>query len=568
MPTVDEVTDMQTDVFPAGRHREKKPAGAEKAVPAPGGEISKLPRKRFFRSRAHSNPLSDSMMNDVPGDYTEMDWPPHYPAFLGDKAPVPEDGQAPKVRFADVGCGFGGLLIRLSPLYPNDLMVGLELRDKVSSYVKERVAALRRENPGEYGNISCLRANAMKYLPHYFEKGQLTKMFFLFPDPHFKHANHRRRIINTTLISEYAYLMAPSGMLYTITDVKDLGDWMRAKLLAHPMFELISDEDLESDPAAGVLINATEEGQKVARNKGNTWRAVFRRLPEPRCSVRCQATGGEEDERAQSGVSSSQDVCVPAAGALAAVLYLAGGDSAIATDTDMAMAVYNNETSSEFLKNAAGVGYVLLVGLFLYRVLRRRAKRAKEEKISGQITQEEWDNSWFAQMRAKFAPPAGSESSTPVRDATAFDALLGAAQAAALGFGMFIFSSKMTVLIGSSPLPDGYQARNISITVRTLIEGLSWLATFVFCLNAVGLSALSVQMLMFPEKLMEDEVRAATERARRAAPPQLPKVGITASPEEMRAAFMAAEKMGKAEATAKLTAASGASNIEEVTPRY
>ncbi len=41
------------------------------------------------------------------------------------------EADAPMVRFADVGCGFGGLLIRLSPLYPDKLMVGFELRDKV-----------------------------------------------------------------------------------------------------------------------------------------------------------------------------------------------------------------------------------------------------------------------------------------------------------------------------------------------------------------------------------------------------------------------------------------------------
>lgn len=42
-------------------------------------------------------------------------------------------GQADlQVRFADVGCGFGGLLVRLSPMYPGKLMVGMEIRDKVS----------------------------------------------------------------------------------------------------------------------------------------------------------------------------------------------------------------------------------------------------------------------------------------------------------------------------------------------------------------------------------------------------------------------------------------------------
>ena len=57
---------------------------------------------------------------------------------------------------------------------------------QVSEYVKERIAALRREQPGSYGNIACGRTNAMKYLPNYFRRGQLEKMFFLFPDPHFK----------------------------------------------------------------------------------------------------------------------------------------------------------------------------------------------------------------------------------------------------------------------------------------------------------------------------------------------------------------------------------------------
>ena len=35
------------------------------------------------------------------------------------------------VRFADVGCGFGGLLVKLAPLFPDTLILGLELRDKV-----------------------------------------------------------------------------------------------------------------------------------------------------------------------------------------------------------------------------------------------------------------------------------------------------------------------------------------------------------------------------------------------------------------------------------------------------
>jgi tRNA (guanine-N7-)-methyltransferase len=40
--------------------------------------------------------------------------------------------------------------------------------------------------PAQYDNCACIRTNSMRYMPNYFTKGQLTKLFFLFPDPHFK----------------------------------------------------------------------------------------------------------------------------------------------------------------------------------------------------------------------------------------------------------------------------------------------------------------------------------------------------------------------------------------------
>lgn len=87
-------------------------------------------------------------------------------------------------------------------------------------------------------------------------------------DPHFKKQNFRRRVIQTELLAEYAYVLGIGGMLYTITDVPELGEWMKAKLDAHPLFERLSDEELEDDPPAKLLASATEEGQKVARNGG------------------------------------------------------------------------------------------------------------------------------------------------------------------------------------------------------------------------------------------------------------------------------------------------------------
>jgi hypothetical protein len=222
---------------------------------------------------------------------------------------------------------------------------------------------------------------------------------------------------------------------------------------------------------------------------------------------------------------------------LAPILLIASSASAAEVVT------YNNAAQEETLKNAAGIGYVLLVAWFLYRVLRRRAKRAKEEKLAGQ------DNgpSFFDSIREKIMP-SGSTKIDEVKEATPFDALIGAAQAGGIGFGLFIFSSKMTAIIGQQSLPDAYTARNITVTVRTILQGLTWLATFIFCTNAVGLFGLFVQMSLFPDSLREDEEdRAARKAARDAQGPQLPKVAITANPSDVRRAFDQAERMGKDE---------------------
>ncbi|KAI5064832.1 hypothetical protein GOP47_0019527 [Adiantum capillus-veneris] len=302
---------------------------------APGEKKSQQPRKRFYRARAHSNPLSDSHF-PVPISPAHIDWSLHFPAFF--KSPLEAESEKidlmhkestsdlevndkefsrdccseecvskdpslnheadfmenvsvknpsevanvqrgqPKVSFADIGCGFGGLLVKLSPMFPDTLMVGMELRDKVSEYVKDRIMALRKENPGQYQNISIIRTNAMKYLQNYFQKGQLQKMFFLFPDPHFKERNHRRRVISVALLAEYAHVMAVGGILYTITDVQDLGEWMKACLDAHPLFEEVSSQEQELDPVVTLLKRATEEGQKVERNSGDTFQSVYRRV--------------------------------------------------------------------------------------------------------------------------------------------------------------------------------------------------------------------------------------------------------------------------------------------------
>ena len=236
--------------------------GSEPAVSA------KLPQKRYYRQRAHSNPLADHAL-DIPTHPRDMDWSKHYPSFFSSgmdtvnqaSAQPPTDSDCgPRVEILDVGCGYGGMLVELSTMYPNVLMLGMEIRIKVADYVSDRIIALREQHPasssggpGMYQNISVVRTNAMKYLPNYFVKGQLSKMMFLYPDPHFKKHKHKWRIINATLLSEYAYVMKVGGIVYTITDVVDMHTWMVSHLESHPLFERLTDDEVSADPVVEKL---------------------------------------------------------------------------------------------------------------------------------------------------------------------------------------------------------------------------------------------------------------------------------------------------------------------------
>ena len=164
-----------------------------------------MPRKRFYRQRAHVNPLStkdyfhptrpETFVNFIKSfeDYGNknvnfrMNWSEQFgTSFKG------------VVRNADIGCGYGGLLFKLSKAFPNEGSIGMEIRNKVSSflfvfytlyanlqvstYVQDKISALRNNEPAYWENICCVKTNAMRFFSHFFAKSQLQRLFFLYPE--------------------------------------------------------------------------------------------------------------------------------------------------------------------------------------------------------------------------------------------------------------------------------------------------------------------------------------------------------------------------------------------------
>lgn len=250
------------------------PAATQSGQPldtlAQEGRVRWVTSKRDFRARAHSNPLNDGLFN-----------PPADASMLNMKA-LYVNPPVPYVQWCDVGCGYGGLLACLSVAYADKVMLGLEIRDRVASFCQQRVKEMRRLYAGSYGNLAFDRTNVMKYLPNYFARGSLEKLFFCYPDPHFKRKKNRQRVVSALMLDEYAFVMAEGvGVAYVVTDVEELFQWMVERFEGHALFERREESVHTADAVARFVRDMTDEAQRVEKGGRRKWEASFLRVRNP-----------------------------------------------------------------------------------------------------------------------------------------------------------------------------------------------------------------------------------------------------------------------------------------------
>ncbi|EYU26354.1 hypothetical protein ABFS82_08G188200 [Erythranthe guttata] len=136
---------------------------------------------------------------------------------------------------------------------------------------------------------------------------------------------------------------------------------------------------------------------------------------------------------------------------------------------------------SSSLQTAASVLLTGAFALFLFRSLRRRAKLAKQARLRSSGAKTGSNNSLRKKGKSRTSPD---------------QAFLGAVIAAACGILLYKFTTTIEYSLNHQTLSNNYSVRQITITIRTIINGMCYLATFVFGFNSLGLFLYSGQLAL------------------------------------------------------------------------
>ncbi|KAK8689206.1 hypothetical protein V6N13_087929 [Hibiscus sabdariffa] len=155
---------------------------------------------------------------------------------------------------------------------------------------------------------------------------------------------------------------------------------------------------------------------------------------------------------------------------------------------------YSSFSSSSPLQTATTVLLSGAIAAFLFRSIRRRAKRAKELRLRSSGTKKSLKEKSLNKLKAMGSASIKTKSSKP----TPFDALLGSLIAGVIAVFLYKFTTTIEAALNRQTVSDNFSVRQLTITIRTIVNGLCYLATFVYGFNSLGLFLYSGQLVLSP----------------------------------------------------------------------
>ncbi|OEL34704.1 hypothetical protein BAE44_0004278 [Dichanthelium oligosanthes] len=163
--------------------------------------------------------------------------------------------------------------------------------------------------------------------------------------------------------------------------------------------------------------------------------------------------------------------------------------------------LFSTDDNPTPLQTATSLLLTGAISVFLFRSLRRRARRAKELRVRSSGVKKKPNNlteEALEGLRLVSASPIETE-----KPPSPIQALLGGIAAGVIALILYKFTTTIEASLNRQNISDSFSVRQITITIRTIITGLCYLATSVFGINAVGLILYSLQLTF--QSIMDDD---------------------------------------------------------------
>lgn len=171
----------------------------------------------------------------------------------------------------ELGCADARFLFERARERPEACYVGLEIRRALVDLVNERA---RREGLSP-ADLRAVFANITYDLPVLFAGRRAERIFVNFPDPWFKRAQHKRRLMQKALGLTLRDLLAPGGELFFQSDIFDLA--LDAMAVLEETAGLANHHGEWSFARASPYQARSLREVRVLEKGGPVWRMLYRR---------------------------------------------------------------------------------------------------------------------------------------------------------------------------------------------------------------------------------------------------------------------------------------------------
>ncbi|MBK6291083.1 MAG: hypothetical protein IPH85_01505 [Ignavibacteria bacterium] len=136
----------------------------------------------------------------------------------------------------DIGCGRGAFLLRHALAYPDLNILGLEVRQTLTEWIK---GVIQGEKIGNAHAEWYSMANGLDWIA----TGSVQYAVYLFPDPWPKNRHHKRRAFNEDFLKHLHRVLVPGGRIWLASDRQEVVDHQNEILSSSELFTVVHPQE-------------------------------------------------------------------------------------------------------------------------------------------------------------------------------------------------------------------------------------------------------------------------------------------------------------------------------------